>query len=82
MSAAIAYVTGIAATRRLGSRLASFVALFEVVTALVVAWLLLDELPTWIQLAGGVLILIGVVIVKLAEGVPERLAEQPTVEPV
>ena len=82
VSAAIAYVTGIAASRRLGSRLASFVALFEVVTALAVAWLLLDELPTLWQLAGGILILAGVVLVKLAEHLPRQLAEHPTVEPV
>lgn len=82
VSAAIAYVTGIAATRRLGSRLASFVALFEVITALVVAWVLLDELPTSWQLVGGVFILVGVILVKLAEELPPQISEQPTVEPV
>ena len=41
----IAYTTGIAAGRRLGSRLASFVALLEVVAGVLFAWLLLDELP-------------------------------------
>ena len=35
VTAAIAYVTGIAASRRLGSRLASFVALVEVVAGVV-----------------------------------------------
>ena len=45
VTAAFAYVTGIAAGRRLGSRLASFVALLEVLMALVFAWLLLGELP-------------------------------------
>jgi drug/metabolite transporter (DMT)-like permease len=67
VTAALAYVTGIAASRRLGSRLASFVALLEVLAALVFAWLLLDELPRIIQLVGGVLILTGVVVVKLGE---------------
>ena len=67
VAAALAYVTGIAASRRLGSRLASFVALFEVLAALVFAWLLLDELPRSIQLVGGLLILIGVVVVKFGE---------------
>ncbi|HEY1133987.1 MAG TPA: EamA family transporter [Nocardioides sp.] len=67
VTAALAYVTGIAASRRLGSRLASFVALAEVVMALVFAWLLLDELPGPLQLAGGLLILAGVVVVKLGE---------------
>ncbi|MEU4742942.1 EamA family transporter [Actinosynnema sp. NPDC023658] len=67
VTAALAYVTGIAATRRLGSRLASFVALTEVVAALVFAWLLLGEAPGAVQLAGGGLILGGVVAVKLGE---------------
>ncbi|WP_028471842.1 EamA family transporter [Nocardioides alkalitolerans] len=67
VTAALAYVTGIAAGRRLGSRLASFVALFEVVMALVFAWLLLGELPRPVQLAGGLLILVGVIVVKLGE---------------
>ncbi|XVS66576.1 EamA family transporter [Actinosynnema sp. CA-299493] len=67
VTAALAYVAGIAATRRLGSRLASFVALTEVVSALVFAWLLLGEAPGLVQLAGGVLILGGVVAVKLGE---------------
>jgi drug/metabolite transporter (DMT)-like permease len=67
VTAALAYVAGIAATRRLGSRLASFVALTEVVMALVFAWLLLGETPGLIQLAGGAAILGGVVAVKLGE---------------
>ena len=67
VTAAIAYTTGIAASRRLGSRLASFVALLEVVAAVLFAWLLLDQLPGALQLAGGALIVAGVVIVKLGE---------------
>jgi drug/metabolite transporter (DMT)-like permease len=77
VTAAIAYVTGIEAGRRLGSRLASFVALTEVLMALVFAWLLLGELPRPVQLAGGLLVLAGVVVVKLGEGSPS-----PVVEPV
>ena len=73
ITAAVAYVTGIAAGRRLGSRLASFVALSEVVMSLVFAWLLLGELPRPVQLLGGVVILAGVVMVKLDEtGEPRR----------
>lgn len=67
VTAALAYVTGIAATRRLGSRLASFVALSEVLAALVFAWLLLGEVPRLGQVLGGVLVLGGVVVVKLGE---------------
>ena len=58
---------GIAAGRRLGSRLASFVALLEVVAGVGFAWLLLGELPRAVQLVGGLLILAGVVGVKLGE---------------
>lgn len=67
VTAAMAYTFGIAAGRRLGSRLASFVALLEVLAAVVFAWLLLGELPRPVQLVGGVLILAGVVAVKLGE---------------
>ena len=67
ITAALAYVAGIAATRRLGSRLASFVALSEVLAALIAAWLLLGEIPRGIQILGGVLILAGVAAVKLGE---------------
>jgi drug/metabolite transporter (DMT)-like permease len=67
VTAAVPYTTGIAAGRRLGSRLASFVALLEVVAGVVFAWLLLGELPRAVQLVGGLLILAGVVGVKLGE---------------
>lgn len=67
VTAALAYVCGIAAIRRLGSRLASFVGLTEVVSALLFAWLLLGEAPRLIQVAGGALILAGVIFVKLGE---------------
>ncbi|MBA2956583.1 EamA family transporter [Nocardioides sp. MAH-18] len=67
VTAAIAYTAGIAASRRLGSRLASFVALTEVLAGVFFAWLLLDELPRPVQLLGGLLILGGVVFVKLGE---------------
>lgn len=67
VSAALAYVAGIAAGRRLGSRLASFVALLEVVASVAWAWLLLHELPGAAQLVGGLLILAGVLAVKLGE---------------
>ncbi len=67
VTAALAYVTGIGAARRLGSRLASFVALSEVAAALLFAWLLLGQTAGPVQLAGALLILGGVVVVKLGE---------------
>lgn len=78
VTAALSYTTGIAAGRRLGSRLASFVALLEVVTAVGFAWLLLDELPRTVQLLGGLLIIAGVVTVKLGE--PARPSPIPPLE--
>lgn len=67
VTAGVAYVAGIAAGRRLGSRLASFVSLLEVVAGVIFAWMLLDQLPEAIQLVGGALILLGVVVVRLGE---------------
>lgn len=67
VTAALAYVAGIAAGRLLGPRLSSFVGLFEVVSAIGFAWLLLGELPRTVQLVGGVLILAGVIAVQAGE---------------
>ncbi len=67
VTAALPYTVGIAAARRLGSRLASFVALSEVVAGVAWAVILLGEVPRPLQLLGGVLILAGVFIVKLGE---------------
>ena len=67
VTASFAYATGIAASRRLGSRVASFVALLEVVAAVVFAWLLVDQLPGPLQLLGGLLVIGGVVAVKLGD---------------
>jgi drug/metabolite transporter (DMT)-like permease len=77
VTAAIAYTTGIAAIRRLGSRVASFVALTEVLAGVLWAWLLLDELPRPVQLLGGLLILAGVVAVKLGERTVVRAEPVP-----
>jgi drug/metabolite transporter (DMT)-like permease len=71
LAAAIAYVAGIGATRRLGPRLASFVGLTEVIFAVLFAWLFLGELPTGVQLLGGLLILAGVALVRMDEGRPD-----------
>ncbi|EYR64914.1 membrane protein [Actinotalea ferrariae CF5-4] len=67
VAAVLAYATGIAATRRLGSKVAGFVGLTEVMFSLVFAWLLLGELPLPVQLAGGGLIVAGVLAVRYDE---------------
>jgi drug/metabolite transporter (DMT)-like permease len=66
-TAAAGYGFGIAATRRLGARLASFVMLSEVLAALIFAGLLLGQAPAPVQLLGGVLIVAGVVAVRRGE---------------
>ncbi len=72
VAAATAYVAGIVAARLLGPTLASFVGLGEVLFAVLFAWLLLSELPGLVQLAGGVLILAGVVVVRLEQARLDR----------
>ncbi len=65
VATAAAYSLSLAGSRRLGSRLASFAGLTEVVFAAGLAWLLLGERPGWQQLAGGACVLAGVVLVRL-----------------
>jgi len=67
VAAALAYATGIAAVRRLGSRLSSFVGLSEVLFAVLAAWLALGERPGPVQLVGGLVVLAGIVLVRLGE---------------
>lgn len=67
IAAALAYGVGVIGTRLVGATIASFVGLSEVLFAVLFAWLLVGELPRWIQLIGGVLILAGVVAVRLGE---------------
>jgi drug/metabolite transporter (DMT)-like permease len=73
VAAVVSYVAGIGAARILGARLSSFVGLTEVMFAVLIAWLVLGELPTMVQLLGGVLIVAGVALVRLDEmsGTPE-----------
>lgn len=82
VSAAAAYTTGIAAVRRLGSRLASFVGLTEVLAAVAIAWLVLGEAPRAVQLAGGALVVLGVVLVKLGERPGQVVATETEAPPV
>jgi drug/metabolite transporter (DMT)-like permease len=67
LAAAIAYVTGIGAARRLGPKFGSFVAMAEIGFAVLFAWILLHQTPTAIQFVGGALILAGVIAVRLDE---------------
>lgn len=61
----LGYAFGVMAVPRVGSRIASFVGLSEVLFALGFSWLLLGETPTAVQFFGGGLILLGVILVRL-----------------
>jgi drug/metabolite transporter (DMT)-like permease len=77
MSTVLAYLLGIEGGSRLGTRIASFVGLTEVLFSIVAAWALLGELPAPIQFGGGALILIGVVLVRLQAEAPNAVAPEP-----
>jgi drug/metabolite transporter (DMT)-like permease len=69
----LAYLTGITAIRMLGSSVASFVSLSEVIFAVIFAALLLAQHPSATQLCGGALILVGIAVVQRGEaGGPVR----------
>jgi drug/metabolite transporter (DMT)-like permease len=77
VAAAIAYAAGIAATRLLGARLASFVGLTEVLFAVLIAWVLLGQQPGALQLAGGVAVLTGIAIVRADDSAVIPAAPEP-----
>ncbi len=77
----LAYCAGVAAIRRLGSRVASFVGLLEVVAGVVWAWLLLTQVPGPLQLVGGLLLLAGIVVVRLGERGGRDVSGDPGAEP-
>ena len=67
VAAAVPYVAGIAAARRLGPRRASLIGMAEVFFAVLYAWLLLGQLPSPRQFTGGAFILAGVILVHVDE---------------
>jgi drug/metabolite transporter (DMT)-like permease len=80
VAAAAAYLLGVLAARRLGSTVASFVGLTEVLFAVLFAWLLLGQRPSALQLAGGAVVLAGIVLVRAdaeqkADGLPDEAAQ-------
>ncbi len=85
IAAAIAYVTGIAAARRLGAKVSSFVGLTEVIFAVGFAWLLLGQRLDVVQAVGAVLVVGGIALVRLDElrlpAPPAEPARAPLVTP-
>jgi drug/metabolite transporter (DMT)-like permease len=67
VSTAAAYLTGIGAIHRLGTRAASFGALTAVLFAVLGAWIVLAELPGPSQLIGGICIVGGIVVIQRTE---------------
>ena len=67
VAAVVAYVAGIAGARRLGAKVASFVGLTEVLFAVAIAWLALGQALTAPQLAGGLLVVTGIALVRVDE---------------
>jgi drug/metabolite transporter (DMT)-like permease len=67
VAATAAYAFAVVGARLAGATLASFLGLSEVLFAVLAAWLVLGEMPRLVQLGGGVLVLAGVVLVRLAE---------------
>ncbi|WP_433795803.1 EamA family transporter [Actinoplanes sp. CA-252034] len=74
---AVAYATGIFGSGRLGSRLASFVGLLEVVFASILAWIVVGERLTPLQMAGGVLILAGIAAIPAEPAAPSEVSAEP-----
>lgn len=64
----MAYVLGVAGVSLMGERLASFVSLSEVLFAALIAAIVLGELPSTIQIFGGVLIIAGAVAIRMSTG--------------
>ena len=64
VTAVLAYLTGIVAVRRLGSSVASFFSLAEVLFAVAFAVVLLSQQPSGSQLVGGALVLAGIAVVQ------------------
>ncbi|MGD7787132.1 EamA family transporter [Propionibacteriaceae bacterium Y1700] len=83
ISTVVAYVTGVFSARRLGSQVASFVAITEVVFAALVAWWWAGERLTTIQGVGALLIMIGIIVVKLDDAraaIPRSVRERGAVD--
>ena len=73
------YMGGILASKAIGSRLASFLGLLEVLVTMILSALMLSETPSIVQLLGAVLVVGGVVCVRLA---PDTVTLEAPLGPV
>jgi drug/metabolite transporter (DMT)-like permease len=67
VAAVVAYVAGLHAARLLGAKVASFVGLTEVLFAVLFAWVLLGQQLRVVQIAGAVLVVGGIALVRIDE---------------
>lgn len=67
LSTGAAFITAVAAVRALGAKLATFLGMSEVLFSVGFAAVMLSQVPTVTQLAGGALILAGCVLVRADE---------------
>ncbi|MET7641522.1 EamA family transporter [Streptomyces sp. NPDC005438] len=74
----VAYLTGVVAVRRLSPAVAGVVACLEAVLATVLAWVLLDEHLSAVQLLGGAVVLLGALIAQRAT--PREAPAQPVAQ--
>lgn len=74
VSTAVAYTTGVAAVRRLSPVVAGAVAYLEVVTAIVLAWLMLGEALSPAQITGAVVVVAGAFIAQTSVTTPPNPA--------
>lgn len=79
VSTVLAYLTGIVAVRALGVRVASFVALAEVLFAVLAAALLVGQDPTATQGLGALAVIAGIALIQREGGDVEPL---PSAEPI
>lgn len=78
VSTALAYLLSLSALRHLPANVISVLALVEPVVATTLAWLLLDQALTAVQLAGAAVLLAGATVVQLAEARQETADLDPT----
>lgn len=75
-----AYVTGVIGLQLIGATVGSFLNLLEVPASVIASWWMLGDLPTVVQLCGGIVVLSGVVFIKLGE--KPRVSERVRIEDI
>lgn len=73
------YMGGIIASKTIGSRLASFLGLLEVLVTMILSAVMLGEMPSIVQMLGAVLVVGGVICVRLA---PDTVTLEAPLGPV